>query len=190
MATVADRILDALVAVVAADGLDGVTVRRVAQQAGVSIGAVQHHYPTKDAMLIAAMEHVSGEVMVRLQAAAAAAASAVGRLRAVLVVLAAAGPPSRDSAVVWLNFAARAASDPAMAEIYHREWQQVEDGLAEFLTGLVGDGRDPRDAAALLLALTDGIAVTAAADPGRMGVERATRLIDAQLDALGVGPVT
>ena len=41
-------------------------MRKVATRAGVSIGAVQHHYPTKDAMLIAAMDAVSAAFQTRL----------------------------------------------------------------------------------------------------------------------------
>lgn len=62
-----DRLLDAVIELLLADGFEGVSVRRVATAAGVSIGAVQHHFPTKQAMLTAAMERVSAEFTARLQ---------------------------------------------------------------------------------------------------------------------------
>ena len=51
-----------MTSVLVAEGFEGVSVRKVAARAGVSIGAVQHHFPTKDAMLAAAMERASAAV--------------------------------------------------------------------------------------------------------------------------------
>lgn len=45
----AQLVMDAVVRVLVRDGLDGLSVRRVAAEAGISIGAVQHHFATKDA---------------------------------------------------------------------------------------------------------------------------------------------
>ena len=56
-----ERILDAVVKLVATYGPDTTTVRNVAAEAEVSVGAVQHHYRTKEELLVAAMTAAGDE---------------------------------------------------------------------------------------------------------------------------------
>jgi AcrR family transcriptional regulator len=51
--------LEAAVACLAEVGWSGSTVAVVAERAGVSRGAAQHHFPTREALFIAAVEHVA-----------------------------------------------------------------------------------------------------------------------------------
>jgi AcrR family transcriptional regulator len=55
------RLLEAAVACLAEVGWSGSTVGEVAERAGVSRGAAQHHFPTREALFVAAVEHVSRE---------------------------------------------------------------------------------------------------------------------------------
>lgn len=52
------RILDAAVSLLSEKGYAGFRTAEVAEAAGVSRGAQTHHYPTKDALVLAALEHV------------------------------------------------------------------------------------------------------------------------------------
>lgn len=52
------RILDAAVKLLGNRGYAGFRTAEVADVAGVSRGAQTHHYPTKDALVLAALEHV------------------------------------------------------------------------------------------------------------------------------------
>lgn len=54
------RILDAAFAVLKERGFAGLTTPEVAQRAGVSRGALVHHFPSKLELVAAAMEHVFG----------------------------------------------------------------------------------------------------------------------------------
>jgi len=180
----------AAVALVADDGLDGVSVRKVATRAGVSAGLVQHHYPTKQALLMAAMGSVDAVVAQRL-ATLPGQLSAGQRLRALAREIL---PLDAERAVegrVWLAFVARAAVDPATAAAHTASWQQLEDAIAALLAGHRGHPspeQDDRDRAALLLAGLDGLAVTAVSEPARLPPARTARLADRLLsDALGPG---
>ncbi|MGP3998989.1 TetR/AcrR family transcriptional regulator [Streptomyces sp. 8N706] len=53
------RLLEAAVACLAEYGWSGSTVTVVAERAGVSRGAAQHHFPTREDLFTAAVEHVS-----------------------------------------------------------------------------------------------------------------------------------
>lgn len=186
-----DRLLDAVVGLLATGGYEGISIRRVAAAAGVSIGAVQHHFPTKDALLSAAMDRLSQRFEERLAARVPADASPATALRAVAHELLGAEPDQRPASVVWLVRAARAAVDEATAAAHRAEWQQVEDLLAHLIGAARADlapGR-VRDEATLLLAVLDGLAVAGAVEPGRISAQRALALTDAHLDALLDGGV-
>src|SRR4028119_311297 len=62
-----DRLLGCVLDLLVAEGYEGISIRRVATAAGVSIGAVQHHFATKDALLAAAMDRVSQQFRERLE---------------------------------------------------------------------------------------------------------------------------
>ena len=48
------EIIKAVWILIAHGGIEGVTFRRVAEQAGVSVGRVQHHFGTRDSLVRAA----------------------------------------------------------------------------------------------------------------------------------------
>ena len=186
-----DHLLDAVVDLLATGGYEGISIRRVAAAAGVSIGAVQHHFPTKDALLSAAMDRVGRSFRDRLAARVPADAPPATALREVAHALLGAGPDQRADVVVWLATVARAAVDGRAAASHQEEWQQVEDVLAHLLGAARPDlpVAAVRDGATVLLAMLDGLAVATAVEPGRVGAQRALALADAHLDALlGVAP--
>lgn len=55
------RLLEAAIACLAEVGYPASTVAVVAERAGVSRGAAQHHFPTRDDLFTAAVEHVTRE---------------------------------------------------------------------------------------------------------------------------------
>ncbi|MCC5032824.1 TetR/AcrR family transcriptional regulator [Streptomyces sp. WAC 00631] len=62
------RLLEAAVACLAEHGWSGSTVTVVAERAGVSRGAAQHHFPTREDLFTAAVEHVAEERSAALRA--------------------------------------------------------------------------------------------------------------------------
>jgi AcrR family transcriptional regulator len=181
-----DRLLDCVLDLLVADGYEGISIRRVATAAGVSIGAVQHHFPTKDALLAAAMDRVSQQFEERLERRLAPGAGPAEVLRAVADELLSAGEERRPASVIWLVRMARAAVHEPTAEVHRRGWQQVEDLLAALIAAVRPDLTDQaaRDEATLLLALLDGLAGAVAVEPGRLPGERAEALLARYLDAL------
>jgi len=172
--------LAAVVGLLVDEGFEGVSVRKVAARAGTSVGAVQHHFPTKDAMLAAAMDQMSREFRERLEARVPADAGAADALRLLLVELSGADPADRNASVVWLLRLARGVVHPATAQAHAHDWGELET----LITGLLRAARPGRDAswaqdqAASLLALVDGIAMSVLVEPTRMPPERARALVD------------
>ncbi|MGY1763731.1 TetR/AcrR family transcriptional regulator [Geodermatophilus sp. SYSU D00779] len=181
-----DRLLACVLDLLVAEGYEGISIRRVAAAAGVSIGAVQHHFPTKDALLTAAMERVSRQFEARLDRRIAPGAGPAEVLRAVADELVSTGEERRPASVIWLVRLARAAVHEPTAEVHRREWQQVEDLLAHLIAAARPDLAEQaaRDEATVLLALLDGLAGAVAVEPGRVPGERAQALVARHLDVL------
>jgi AcrR family transcriptional regulator len=66
------RLLDSTVGALVELGWSGTTTTVVAERAGVSRGAQLHHYPTKAALVVAAVEHLAERRAAELRAEAAA----------------------------------------------------------------------------------------------------------------------
>lgn len=83
------RLLEACVEVLAENGWAGTSTTVVSQRAGVSRGAQLHHFPSKSALVLAAVEHLMQVRREELAAAAAGLPAAGGRrTRAVLELFA------------------------------------------------------------------------------------------------------
>lgn len=181
-----DRLVGTVVHLLVAQGYEGISIRRVAAAAGVSIGAVQHHFPTKDALLAAAMRRVADRFRARLAVRVPPGTPPARALREVADELLGAEAEQRPSSVLWLVRLARAAVHEPTAELHRVEWRAVEDLLALLVAAAQPDlaGQPARDEATLLLALLDGLAGALAVEPARVGEERGRALLRRHLDAL------
>jgi TetR/AcrR family transcriptional repressor of bet genes len=177
-----ERILEAVVGVLVDQGVDRLRVRAVAQQAGVSVGAVQHAYPTRSQMVHAAMDHVSAQFTAGLLEAIDAGRSARENLLAVARMLGGVEEAGRPAAVVWLAFTSLACTDPVLAAAHRSAWQNLENGLHHLLIQL--NPATTTDDAAALLALLDGLAIARATEPDRMTAARAEAIITGHVQHL------
>jgi AcrR family transcriptional regulator len=82
------RLLDATVELLVERGFGGTSTTLVSQRAGVSRGAQLHHFPTKNDLVVAAVEHLTDVRGLELAAAAARLPTGEHRTRAVLGMLA------------------------------------------------------------------------------------------------------
>ena len=81
------RLLDATVDCLVEHGFSGTSTTLVSERAGVSRGAQLHHFPTKNDLVVAAVEHLTEVRGAELAAAAAALPTGARRTRAVLQML-------------------------------------------------------------------------------------------------------
>jgi AcrR family transcriptional regulator len=96
------RLLDATVDCLIEHGWSGTTTTLVAEKAGVSRGAQLHHYPTKAALVLAAVEHLAARRAAEIRAEAAGLPAR--RLDRAVALLAAAftGPLYVAALEVWV----------------------------------------------------------------------------------------
>ena len=81
------RLLEATVELLVEKGFAGTSTTLVSERAGVSRGAQLHHFPTKNDLVLAAVEHLTVVRGAELAAAAAKLPTGVRRTRAVLQML-------------------------------------------------------------------------------------------------------
>ncbi|GEB44976.1 hypothetical protein MTE01_09210 [Microbacterium testaceum] len=184
-----DAIAEAVLSVLSTGGADDLSVRKVAAEAGVSVGAVQHHFPTRAALIIGAMDAVNALFRDRIRAALSGARSAEERLLLFCEELACLGDAGPRDAVVWTSFASRAGTDPRVREIHAKDWRVTEGFLQTLMTDAYPHADIASDDAALLLAALDGIAVARGAEgDDRMPPARGRRLVTAILETFAARP--
>jgi len=176
--------LDHVVDVISADGMAGLSIRAVAARAGVAIGTVQHWFPTKQAMLLAAMDRVA-QIAEQASDARLAQADPDDRVRAVAQLLVPADPASPVSRV-WVAFAAYAVADAEVRARYEQLWARTHAGVVGLLAAAAPRAAASAldDAASELLALADGLTIAVLDEPGRMPPARAAAIIRRRVDAL------
>ncbi len=81
------RLLEATVECLVEHGFAGTSTTLVSERAGVSRGAQLHHFPTKNALVVAAVEHLTDKRVAELEAAVARLPEGPRRTRAVLQML-------------------------------------------------------------------------------------------------------
>ena len=109
------QLLDAAVNCLVELGWAGSTVTVVAERAGVSRGAAQHHFPTREALVTAAVEHVTQVRTADIQRELDALPAGRMRTEAVveLIVSWFTGPQFRAALAVWVA----ASTDPQLREL-------------------------------------------------------------------------
>ncbi|SES18070.1 transcriptional regulator, TetR family [Lentzea xinjiangensis] len=161
---------------IAQRGLDAVSLRHVAAEAGVSMGRVQHYFATKDDLLMFAFELISDRVAARLGAISADDPAAC--LRAVLLELLPLSAAARAEAPVLAAFLAQAVVEPRLGEPLRRGSGEMAAWLAGMISA-VRPGGDPERDASALLAFVDGLMLQVLI--GQVSAEAAEELVDHQL---------
>ena len=164
----AQRIADAAVAVIAARGYEGLSVRSVAARAGLTGGAVQHHFPTRAALLEAAFKATAQGLAARVGAAAAGRGA-----KELLLELGEEALPlderRRAEGIVWLVLSAASATDPGLAVLHRAAVRAVIDALTTVLADEPRLRSSPSSTARTFAAVLDGLTlqgVSGAQDAG------------------------
>jgi AcrR family transcriptional regulator len=163
------RIADALLRIAAQQGLESVSLRHVAAEAGVSSGMVQHYFATKDEMMTFALDVVRESVEARMEIAAGElgdSPSPAALVRAILVQLLPFDRRRRDEARVTIAFLAYAAVNPTIAARLREDNAQLIALVADLIAAAQSAGDAPRDldansSATAIVALMEGLGLHA-----------------------------
>jgi AcrR family transcriptional regulator len=166
------RLLSATIDCLVEHGYAGTTTQRVQDRAGLSRGALLHHFATKEALLVAAVSHVADAQVarVRAEAATSAAASEVELLHGVM-----SGPLFLAGLELWQ--AAR--TEPALRAALLPAERRVGAAVRELLDELFPRRERDRSEIDGLLALYRGLALTSVL---RSDAELDRRVLDLWVD--------
>jgi AcrR family transcriptional regulator len=144
------RILHAARARFLNEGVDGASLRRIADDAGTSIGMVYYYFPTKEELFLAVVEEVYVKLLADLEKVLAPSAPVEQRLEALYRRLGALTP---DEMLVGRIMLREALASPARVE---QLFQRFQRGHVPLLLALVRDGLaaglfDRRHSPALIL---------------------------------------
>ncbi|MEV4277353.1 TetR/AcrR family transcriptional regulator [Actinoplanes xinjiangensis] len=174
--------------VLAEQGLERLTVRAVAAAAGCTTGLVMHRFPNRQALLLHARELLHRVTRARVEALEVEAGSPREALRAVLLQGMALDEQTRQEAIVWMGFLAAAVTDDELIAEHRRNnraWRERVERLTAAAAPEWTAGRVATVALALI-AMTEGVAVYAAADPAAFPPGDQERMLDAALTAYGL----
>ena len=129
------RLLDATVECLVEVGWSGTSTTLVSQRAGVSRGAQLHHFPTKDDLVLAAVEHLSASRRRELQEAAEQLPTGRRRTRAVLEMLAAhvTGRPFSAALELWVAARTDEALRSAVGPLEQRIGREIHRSTVQLL---------------------------------------------------------
>jgi AcrR family transcriptional regulator len=157
------HIAEAVLRIAGRDGLDAATLRDVATEAGMSLGAVQYYMRSKDEMLRYVVAYLSERVTARIMAGVDFESLDV---RSFLMTMAAEMLPLDDRRRAERRtgqaFGARAGAVPELAESLREGQSWLHDRVADLIiqarrTGRAPGDLDPAHESVVFLALIEGL---------------------------------
>ncbi|MCM3749571.1 TetR family transcriptional regulator C-terminal domain-containing protein [Paenibacillus pasadenensis] len=174
-------------------GIEAATVRKVAEEAGMSLGSLRHYFETQSELIAFSMDLVSNRVTKRIRQT-----PLTGNIRTDCIMLAAQVLPldeeRRIEGEVWLAMTAKSLADPSLRILF----LEVHDSLLRLFEQIVcrcwgqpyNRPLSPVAAAEAraLHALIDGLAVHLLFELEGLSPETAMALVERQLDRIiGMG---
>jgi TetR/AcrR family transcriptional repressor of bet genes len=173
-------------------GHEGVSVRRISAEAGVSMGLINHHFPGVAALVAAAYDSLATRLLVQSrEQALAVEGEPAERLHAFFA--ASFAPEALDPALfrTWLVFWSLVPHSPEMRAVHDRTYAETRATLESLLTRLKRAPGVPAfrvsSAAIGLNALMDGLWVELSLSRSSFAAEEAVALCDGWVHGLATG---
>ncbi|MDF1848065.1 MAG: TetR family transcriptional regulator C-terminal domain-containing protein [Parvibaculaceae bacterium] len=169
--------------VLCADGLEGVSLRRVADAANCTTGRIAHYFEGRDQLLIASLRMANAQAAERMQAIAESEADSLKRLRAILMESLPLDTRRLKEWQVWLSFWAASIGHKDLAVENQRRYAEWRAALQSALRALTSES-DATILADRLVTLIDGLGIGVTLDPSKEKRRRAEAEVDAFLNSL------
>ncbi len=166
------EIAQAVWAVIAERGIEGVTLRSVASEAGVSVGRIQHYHASREELVRDSCRELLKAATQQFEAADDA--TPVERLRRLVLGRIPTTPEFAIGTSIWLAYEAKSVDDPVIAELV----QQGHAGGVREATALLSECgvAEPPAVALRLMATAEGLAIRVLV--GGLGAGEAAELLD------------
>jgi AcrR family transcriptional regulator len=131
------QLVDAVFRIVQRDGVEHVSVRAVAAEAGLSMGSLRHYFATQADLLAFSLAEVERRLRARLQGLADTG-NPRADLLAALALLLPLTEQSRLEHQIWLAFVGRVISDPALRTLNARVYDDTRALIERLVRRVVG----------------------------------------------------
>jgi AcrR family transcriptional regulator len=183
------QLLEAAIAVIAEEGIANTSLRKVAQRAGCTTGAVTYYFANKEAMMVAVVES-RFDYYDAVQAAGGAPADLRSGLERWLEIT------NSDDIGGWitgLQLIAYARNEPALADVYQRRYKTYRERFTSAIERAQARGSIRDDIPADLLAdqlsaMGDGWMMMMPVEPERFQPDRVKALLDAVVTLVSPPP--
>ncbi len=182
------KFAEAAMSLIAQHGLEGVTMRAVAAEAGLSYGSLFHYFSSKDELLMHAVRHSNSLQTDRINKFTSQY-SGMKALEHLLCDDAIITDSSRDDWMVWLTFLYQSALQTSFADLHSElidDWQTRIEGLLEDAqnAGEIRENLDISFEAMGVWAYSSGIGQLSLLHRELLPVKLQKQLISAYLDKL------
>ncbi|MCE9649433.1 MAG: TetR/AcrR family transcriptional regulator [Parvibaculum sp.] len=182
------EIAQAAVSVIGTNGIDNTRLIDVARAAQATTGTITHYFEGKDAVLLAALDHVAQGILHLIHIPVENGGDRDDLIERASLVLPIDDDGKRDWRV-WMAFFGRAVGDPALARINNAYYDEFRQGLAKIIRWLQASkkldaGIDPLLTADSIMTAVDGLGVRASLDPDNWPAERQKQQLRAMLRPL------
>ncbi|GAA3557667.1 TetR/AcrR family transcriptional regulator [Kribbella ginsengisoli] len=172
--------------VLAAEGFGGLTLRAVAAELNATTGLVTHYFPSKQALIVHALE--LAEARTRALVPATENPRGLEALKQALAAVLPLTPEATELNRVWVSSWDAALADPELRIMEMSRYTRWRARLKPLVLQAQQDGDlppgNPNDLVAGLAAFTHGLVVQALFDPRAFPHKRLRQLLDAHLEAL------
>jgi AcrR family transcriptional regulator len=190
-----EELVRAVWQVISREGIEGATVRRVAQEAGLSVGGLRHYFDSQDSLLRFAAEAVARGVSIRVAEHLRADLPGVERAQRILEEFLPLDADRRVEVDVWLACLVRAHVDESLAGLREAAWAgerhicrlAVASCRGARLPEVIGEELENADLeghARRLHVFVDGLTLLAATYPNELPAEDVRESLRHELELL------
>ncbi len=186
-----EEIVRAMWRVIRRRGVEGATVRAVAEEAGLSAGSLRYYFPSQAELISTAMQQVDARARERI-AAIDPSGTVTERVTALIEAVLPLDAERREELEVWVSLSARAQCDDTLRPMSAAAYDDLESlsrsVLAELTqSGILRDDLDLDVEAVRLHGLIDGLAVHLGIHPERLTADLCRAAISRHLADLTDG---
>ena len=187
-------VVEAVLRIIAGDGLERASLRETAEEAGLAVGSVRHYFAGSEELLAFSFASVVDRIVRRLEASLPGVHAAVpgtpGHRAAILTLLCGLLPldgPRALEVCAWMAFRNAARVRPFLAAEADRSHREVAVIVGTVISALRPEG-EPKEnlvvEAERLLATLDGLCMHALLQPGWMTREMCIDVLEQHLDGM------
>jgi AcrR family transcriptional regulator len=180
------QIAEATWRVILDKGLIGASVRNIAEEAGVSLGALRHYFTTQDELLVYAMRLVKEQATVRIKKIAMSDLPLKEKVLQILLEMVPTNKETMAEMEVWFAFTFHARHKQ---ELFGEMKSEIYKAVKNLITsmdavGLLKKNLDLEVEYESLYALVDGLAIHAMLEKDRLQEDQIKKVLMRHLDSI------